>query len=115
VCEGKKTEPIYLDDIRKAFRVPSAHLRVLHSDTGTEPRQVVDFAESKFLETREFERVYAVFDRDSHRTYHDALARAAALNEKMKNSERKLVHFAAVPSVPCFELWLLLHYANLQA
>ncbi len=115
VCEGKKTEPLYLDDIRKTFRIPSAHLRVLHSDLGTEPRQVVDFAERKFLETRKFEWVYAVFDRDSHRTYHEALARTAALDNKLKNTERKLVRFVAVPSVSCFELWLLLHYVNQQA
>jgi hypothetical protein len=115
VSEGKKTEPLYLDDIRKKFRIPSAHLRVLYSDWGTQPRQVVDFAESKFLETREFEWVYAVFDRDIHATYHDALARTAALNGKLKNSEKKPVHFVAIPSVPCFEVWVLLHYVNLQA
>jgi RloB-like protein len=114
-CEGKKTEPLYLDDIRKKFRIPSAHLRVLHSEFGTQPRQVVDFAESKFLETREFDWVYAVFDRDIHTTYHDALARAAALDNKLKNTEKKLVRFIAVPSVPCFELWILLHYVNHQA
>lgn len=115
VCEGEKTEPLYLDDIRKKFRIPSAHVRVLHSELGTQPRQVVDFAKSKFLETREFEWVYAVFDRDAHRTYHEALAQAAALDKKLKNSERKLVRFVAVPSVPCFELWLVLHYVNQQA
>ena len=84
VCEGKKTEPLYLDDIRKTFRIPSAHLRVLHSDLGTEPRQVVDFAERKFLETRKFEWVYAVFDRDSHRTYHEALARNGRIGQQVE-------------------------------
>lgn len=115
VCEGKKTEPLYLEDIRKSFRIPSAHIRVFHSNLGTEPRQVVDFAERKFLETREFEWVYAVFDRDSHRTYHEALARAAELDNKLRNKERNLVRFVAVPSVSCFELWLLLHYVDQQA
>jgi RloB-like protein len=113
-CEGKKTEPLYFEDIRKKNRVPSAHVRVLHSDFGTEPRQVVDFAESKFLETREFEWVFAVFDRDDHRTYHNALARARALDKKLKNNEKRTVRFLAIPSVPCFELWLLLHFVNHQ-
>jgi hypothetical protein len=115
VSEGKKTEPLYFDDIRKKNRIPSAHISVLHSDYGTQPRQVVDFAEAKFLETKEFEWVFAVFDRDDHGTYHDALARAKALDKKLKNSERKSVRFLAIPSVPCFELWLLMHFVNQQA
>lgn len=111
-CEGEKTEPLYFEDIRKKNRVPSAHVRVLHSDLGTEPRQVVDFAEGKFLETREYEWVFAVFDRDDHRTYHDALARAQSLDKKLKNNEKEAIRFVAIPSVPCFELWLLLHFVN---
>ena len=114
VCEGEKTEPLYLSDIRIQNRVPSAHIRVLHSKYGTQPRQVVDFAEDTFSETKEYDRVFAVFDRDKHQTYHDALTRAAALNGKLKNDERKLVPFVAVPSVPCFEFWLLLHFADVQ-
>jgi RloB-like protein len=75
---------------------------------------VVDFAEAKFRETKEFEG-FAVFDRDDHGTYHDALTRAKALDKKLKNSERKSVRFLAIPSVPCFEIWLLLHFVNRQA
>ena len=115
VCEGKKTEPLYFDDIRKKNRIPSAHVHVLHSDLGTQPRQVVDFAVSTFEKSKEFEWIFAVFDRDDHTTYHDALTRAQALDKKLKNSERKAVRFIAIPSVPCFELWLLLHFLNQQA
>ncbi|WP_211252780.1 MULTISPECIES: RloB family protein [Acidiphilium] len=115
VCEGKKTEPHYLEDIRRQNSIPSAHVKVLPSALGTESRQVVDFAHRTFLETRSYERVYAVFDRDSHLTYCDALDRAAALDGKLQNDERKPVRFVAVPSVPCFELWLLLHFEDVQA
>ena len=115
VSEGSKTEPLYFDDIRIQNSIPSAHITVMPSHLGTEPRQVVDFAEQKFLQTREYDRVYAVFDRDDHRTYNDALVRAEGLNGKHKNSEGKKVPFFAVPSVPCFELWLLLHFEDVQA
>ena len=115
VCEGEKTEPLYLEDIRISNRVPSAHVRVLHSEYGTQPRQVVDFAEEIFRETKEYDWVFAVFDRDDHLTYHDALTRAQALDMTLRNDERKSVHFVAVPSVPCFEFWLLLHFADIQA
>lgn len=115
VCEGSKTEPNYFDEIRIRNRVPSAHITVLHSELGTQPRQVVDFAEAKFHETRAYEQVYAVFDRDEHRTYHDALTRAQTLDGTLRNDERKPVTFTAIASVPCFELWLLVHYADVQA
>lgn len=115
VTEGTKTEPLYFGDIRIQNSIPSAHITVLPSELGTQPRQVVDFAESTFLNTRAYERVYAAFDRDDHNTYHDALLRAAALDQKHRNDENKPVRFAAIPSVPCFELWLLLHFENVQA
>jgi RloB-like protein len=114
-CEGSKTEPTYPEDIRQTKRIPSAHIKVLHSGYGTEPRQVVDFAVDKFREDRSFEWVFAVFDRDQHKTYMDALAQAGRLDRTMKNDEGKLVRFVCVPSVPCFELWLLLHFVNQQA
>ncbi len=115
VCEGRKTEPLYFDDIRRQNSLPSAHVRVLPSGFRTEPRQVVDFAEQEFLRTRAYERVYAVFDRDTHLTYHDALIRATALNGRYRNDEGRPVRFGAVVSVPCFELWLLLHFEDTQA
>ena len=114
VCEGSKTEPLYFEDIRKQNRVPSAHIKILHAGV-TEPLQIVDEAENIFNASREYEWVFAVFDRDEHRTYHNALALAEALDSKLKNDEHQAVRFVAVPSVPCFELWLLLHYADIQA
>jgi RloB-like protein len=115
VCEGSKTEPLYLDDIRQQFRIPTAHINVIHSTNGTEPRQVVDSAEQVFLASRNFDLIVAVFDRDDHQTFNDALLRAAALDQNLKNSDRKLVGFKAVPSVPCFELWILLHFQDIHA
>jgi len=115
VCEGSKTEPLYVDAIRQANRIPAAHIAIIPSELGTEPRQVVDFAVEQFNKTKQFERVYAVFDRDEHKTYSDALQRAHALHKSLKNDERKVVEFLAVPSVPCFELWLLLHFEDVFA
>ena len=115
VTEGAKTEPLYFEDIRKQKRISSAHIEVIHSALGTQPRQVVDSAVEKFKESKAFERVYAVFDRDDHLTYADALARARQLDKTLKNDERMAVRFFAVPTVPCFELWLLLHFENVLA
>jgi hypothetical protein len=115
VCEGEKTEPNYFDEIRVLLRIPTAHVQVLPSALGTQPRQVVDYAEQVFREQKEFDVVYAVFDRDEHQTYHDALAQASRLNGTLKNDEKVRVPFHAVPSVPCFELWLLIHFVEVNA
>ena len=123
VCEGEKTEPLYLDEIRRACRLATAHVQVWPSANGTEPLQVVDYAERLFLEgdrakaieQRAFDRVIAVFDRDDHATYHQALGKLKALNLAHENDGREPVPFQAVASVPCFELWLLLHFEDMLA
>lgn len=123
VCEGEKTEPLYLDEIRRAFRLATAHVQVWPSADGTEPLQVVDYAERLFLngnrakaiDRRGFDRVIAVFDRDDHATYHPALAKARALNLAHENDDGEPVPFQAIASVPCFELWLLLHFEDVMA
>ncbi|ADP70715.1 hypothetical protein Rvan_1460 [Rhodomicrobium vannielii ATCC 17100] len=113
VTEGSKTEPIYFEDIRQQNRVPSAHIRIVPGE-GTAPIQIVDTAWDLFLKEKAFEWVFAVFDRDEHRTYHEALRRAAALDQSRKNDEGKSIRFIAIPSVPCFELWLLLHFRDVH-
>ena len=123
VCEGEKTEPLYLDEIRRAYRLSTANVHVWPSAIGTEPLQVVGYAESLFLEgdrakavdRRSFDRVIAVFDRDSHLTHHQALDRLAELNLARENDDGERVPFQAVASVPCFELWLLLHFEDVMA
>jgi len=120
VCEGKKTEPNYLREIQAAFRIHAANLFVTHEGV-TEPRQIVEAAWDIFLhgkgrlQPKSAELVVAVFDRDEHRTYHEALDLAQRLDaQKTRNDDRQPVRFLAVPSNSCFELWLLLHFQDHQ-
>jgi hypothetical protein len=69
----------------------------------------------KHIQPRAFEQVYAVFDRDNHTSYFDALNLAASLDGKLRNDNKQTVIFKAIASVPSFELWLLLHYEDVQA
>ncbi len=123
VCEGSKTEPLYLGEIRQQLRLPSANVQVQPAAYGTEPLRIVEYAERLFtdgqrglgIHARSFDRVVVVFDRDEHHTYHAALQRVAALNGRLENDERVKVPFEAVLSVPCFELWLLLHFEDVFA
>lgn len=122
ICEGEKTEPLYFGEIRRAYRLSTANVQVWPSAEGTDSLQVVDYAEGLFLagdraraiEPLAFDRVIAVFDRDDHAGYAQALAKAKALNLKHQNDEGEDVPFQAIASVPCFELWLLLHFENIQ-
>ena len=123
VCEGEKTEPLYINEIRRDYRLASANVQVRPSVLGTQPLQVVEYAEHLFrngdrarqIEPRAFDRVFTVFDRDDHRTYHAALAKADELDNSLTNDEGKRIPVAAIASVPCFELWLLLHFEDVLA
>jgi hypothetical protein len=118
VCEGSKTEPNYFNEIRQKKKLQSAHIKIVHSELGTEPLLVVKSAVEEFNKTRCYERIYVVFDRDDHLTYVNAINSAEAKdkkNHRLKNEEKEPVSFEAIVSVPSFELWLLLHYENIQA
>lgn len=123
VSEGRRTEPNYFTEIRTAYRLHTANVKVLHSRLGTSPLQVVRYVEQLFIEgdtharlvPRAFDRVFAVFDRDEHESYTNALHAAASLDGKLRNDNKQPVEFSAVASIPCFELWLLLHFEHIQS
>jgi hypothetical protein len=123
VSEGTKTEPLYFEEIRAAYQLHSANVLVQPSQLGTAPIQVVQYAKQlieegdlhKGIRSWSFDEVYAVFDRDDHGTYFDALQFAQSLDRKLRNDNRDPIVFRAIASVPSFELWPLLHYEDIQA
>ena len=122
VTEGSKTEPLYFKEIKNAHRLQTANVEVHPSALGTEPIQVVRYAKQLFEEgdphkrvrARAFEKVFAIFDHDDHKSYFDALKLAESLDGKLRNDAKQPVEFKAIASVPCFELWLLLHYEDIR-
>lgn len=122
VTEGSKTEPNYFREIRADHRLHTANIAVQPCKWGTAPLQIVQYAKDLFekgnphkIQPRAFEQVYAVFDRDDHDSYFDALQLATSLDNKLRNDLKRPVEFKAIASVPSFELWLLLHYEDIQA
>lgn len=123
VTEGSKTEPLYLEEIRTAHQLHSANVEVQPGQLGTAPIQVVRYAQKLFengdllkgIRPKSFDQVYAVFDRDEHDSYFNALHLAQSLDGKLRNDDREPVSFKAIASIPSFELWLLLHYEDIQA
>tara|TARA_B110000211_G_scaffold213443_1_gene253959 strand:- start:471 stop:1142 length:672 start_codon:yes stop_codon:yes gene_type:complete len=105
VCEGEKTEPNYFNECIQFYRLNTANVEV-DGTCGSSPKSVYERA-IELWETEErkgdpYDRVYCVFDRDSHETYDETVKRISDHNPED-------VFYAAV-SVPCFEYWLLLHF-----
>jgi hypothetical protein len=109
VCEGEKSELNYFKEIANTYRIPTL-VTVDHAQKRTEPMQIIETARKKLEKEPDFEWVYVVFDRDEHQTYQQALVEAKELDRTYRTSQKQKVRFIAIPSVPCFEFWLLLHY-----
>lgn len=105
VCEGEKTEPNYFNELIQFHELNTANVEI-DGSCGSSPKSVFERAIDLWtIEERKgdpFDRVYCVFDKDSHDTYEDTLQRIAA------HEPKELFHAAI--SVPCFEYWLLLHF-----
>ena len=87
----------------------SANVTVVPSQYGNDPLSVVNYAEDQLNGPADYDRVYCVFDRNGHSTYNAAL-------QKVRDSEHgKTGRLIAIPSVPCFEVWILLHYGYTTA
>ena len=105
VTEGKKTEPDYLSVFSRLFRVQT--VEVVTIGVGADPRSVVERAikESRRVVGEALagdDTVWAVFDRDVHTTFDEAKQLAAGNDIRVAISN------------PCFELWCLFHYRDLD-
>ena len=100
VCEGKCTEPLYIQDLAAHYRLSTAN--VVITGKGADPRTVVRVAKKLRSEEgrqgEKYDRVYCVFDRDEHMTFRQACDEARANG------------IFVVRSWPCFEFWLRLHF-----
>lgn len=107
VCEGSKTEPLYFQELIDHYEIDTANVRV-SGDCGSDPVSVVQHGKQLYFEEKQadsgpFDRVYCVIDRDAHQNYSHAM--------QMIASAKPGQTFFAANTVPCFEYWLLLHYA----
>ena len=106
VTEGKNTEPSYLLAFHRIYGNNTVRLRPI-GGVG-DPRAVVDRAIAERNEARRDplgrrDSFWAMFDRDDHPRFHEAvnLARGNDIPLAISN--------------PCFELWGILHYEDQDA
>jgi len=110
VCEGKKTEKNYFEEIKAYYELNSTNIEI-NTECGSAPISVATHAINLYKNEINslkdpFDKVYCVFDRDTHTTFHQAL-------NLIKSQPPKGV-FNAITSTPCFEYWFLLHFGYTQ-
>jgi hypothetical protein len=94
LCEDLKSGKIYLEDAAVHFRT-NARIEIAYCGV-THPLGIVEEA---IRRQRDFDNVFCVIDRDAHESFDAALLTVGA-HKKIR----------VIPSYPCFEFWLLLHY-----
>lgn len=102
VCEGQKTEPYYFHGQKRYYRL--SNIEII-SVGGGDPLGIVQRAIQRLDRDKELARAYCVFDRDGHAQYE------AALGLLFEHPFCKAGRLFVANSVPCFELWPLLHFS----
>jgi len=111
-CEGRVTEPSYINGLKSALRIRLVHIEV--GPAGSNPKTLVDHAVEKKQQAERdarrekddnlrYDEVWCVFDVDVHEHIPEAKQKAGANRINLAISN------------PCFELWLLLHFQDQRA
>lgn len=111
ICEGKKTEPQYFNELRNSERISSITVKVC-GECDSAPISVVEYAVNLYEELKaegsHIEKVYCVFDKDNHESYYKACA-------AIEGYAKKQIPIEAIKSIPCFEYWLVLHFEKCRS
>ncbi|MEO7993296.1 MAG: RloB family protein [bacterium] len=103
VCEGERTEPDYFRHVKARLRLSAAEIE--SEPNASAPSSVVSFAKARLRHHRSKGiadvEVWCVIDRDTH-TQQDF---ESAVSDAIKSG------FQVACSIPCFEVWLLAHFA----
>jgi hypothetical protein len=75
------------------------------------PISVVEYAEDRAKERGGYDHIFCVFDRDQHESFNRARAKVRSLATRSRNP----LAISEVTSVPCFEVWVLLHFEQTDA
>lgn len=105
VCEGE-TEQEYFEAARIHYQLSATEVIVAENTVGSAPKSVVQCAEKKCAERGGYDKVFCVMDRDGHESFDQARATINALAGR----KRKPLPIEESVSIPCFEVWVLLHF-----
>ena len=106
VCEGEKTEPNYFEGLVRYHRLQATDVDI-KGDCGSSPKSVVKYAKDLLKKSvednNEYDKVFCVFDRDSHVKYLEAIGDITHARGNV---------LECCNSVPSFEFWYLLHFVE---
>lgn len=112
-CEGERTEPEYLDALKRqppVRDVAAVDLRVETGQGGSVPRALVAMATEAraraIEEDAEIDEFWCVFDVEWPKNH-------PGLGEAVRQARANGINLAV--SNPCFELWLILHFQDCTA
>ena len=105
VCGGQETEPNYFKNLSRKRELTAT---LVIEGVGEHPKQLVERAITKLRSENDFDAAYVVFDRDSFIDFADAIN----LAKKFRSPKQPKLRLIPIPSGPCFEVWLLLHFID---
>ena len=110
VCEGRTTEVNYFKALYSSNTKSAKNVKVdvRPSKDGTDPMSVVGYA-IKQLKITFYDAVICVFDKERDAGNHEKFKQANEELERISKQHKKTTIIGA-GSVPCFELWFLLHF-----
>lgn len=110
VCDGE-TERLYFEALRLKLELSNTEVLIPSDAPGRSPRALVNFAEKRTRGGAVYDRIFCVFDKDEHPSFNDARSRIRQLGER----RRSALHISAAVSIPCWEVWILLHFQQTDA
>lgn len=93
LCEDSTSSLNYLEEASQRYR-SNAIVKIVHPGK-THPSGIIDDA---IKQKKNYDAIYCVLDRDEHDRWDESLQKAKENNIEI------------IPSYPCYEYWLLLHF-----
>ncbi len=110
VCEGE-TELEYLAVLCNRLGLLPTEVILAENTEGSAPISVVACAERRAKERGGYDHIFCVFDRDSHESFERARSRIRQLASRRSAA----LPIREIVSIPCFEIWVLLHFEQSDA
>ena len=106
ICEDSVSAPDYFKKLKDHFQLSTAEVKIYGKECDSAPINLYQYGENYLKKDHDFEYVFFVFDKDQHESYQRAINAISELANKRNYRNKRI---KAIISVPCFELWLMLH------
>ena len=97
--------------MRRRLGLLTTEIVIPRDQGGLAPTSIVNYAEARAQEQGGYDHIFCVFDRDDPANF----ARARAKLRTLANRSRNRLPIQEIASVPCFEVWILLHFEQTDA